>query len=123
MIVIVLATWAALQVALPTNQSNPLTPLLRISSPLPLQAGDDVQHYSKSLLDLAFVGFYIVVLSFTRQSITEWVLRPFTVSRGIKSESKILRFMEQGYTFIYFSFTSVMGLVRLSITLRLMVFT
>lgn len=112
----VVALWAALEyTTVLGRRGNPLTPLIFISYPLTptlAELGKDT-HYDKGLLDLAFLGFYIVVFSFVRQSLTEYIIRPFARSLGIKSESKLVRFMEQAYAVVYFTASGSFGLVRL----------
>ncbi|GAA6022885.1 hypothetical protein JCM10207_001434, partial [Rhodosporidiobolus poonsookiae] len=113
-IVATVLAWAALERVRPAN--NPLTPLLFISYPLPHEAGDvaDAQRYGKGPLDLAFLAFYIIVFSFVRQSITEFLIRPFARSLGLKSESKVVRFMEQAYAVVYFTASGSFGLYVMS---------
>lgn len=66
--------------------------------------------YDKGLWDLAFVSFYIIVLSFTREFIMQSVLRPMAKRSGLKSRAKQSRFMEQMYTAIYFGVLGPVGL-------------
>ncbi|GAA5986529.1 hypothetical protein JCM11641_005229 [Rhodosporidiobolus odoratus] len=107
------ATWAALDKFY--DGINPLTPFLFISYPLPHETGDgDVQRYGKGQLDLAFLSFYIIVFSFFRQSITEYLIRPLAHNLGLKSESKVVRFMEQAYAVVYFSASGAFGLYVMS---------
>lgn len=70
-----------------------------------LKAGAPPQ-YDKGRWDIAFVSFYTIVLSFTREFIMQEMLRPLARFCGIKSRGKQLRFMEQMYTAVYFA---VMG--------------
>ena len=69
---------------------------------------DDGQ-YGKGLWDIAFVSFYVIVLSFTREFVMQEVLRPLARLR-IKSRGKQSRFMEQAYTAIYFAVLGPAGL-------------
>ncbi|KAI5926542.1 TLC domain-containing protein [Camillea tinctor] len=71
---------------------------------------DTPQHYGKGPWDIAFVAFYTIVLSFTREFIMRELLEPLAVWGGIKSKSKRLRFMEQAYTAVYFLFMGPMGI-------------
>lgn len=66
--------------------------------------------YGKGRLDLAFVGFYIVVLSFTREFFMQRIIRPMAIMAGITKRAKQSRFMEQVYTAIYFSVAGPFGL-------------
>lgn len=106
MIGVFVACWAAWQLLLDSYISNPLTPFLIISYPLPQLPSDGRQLYGKGWLDLCFLLFYVVFFSFVRQAVTEWIVRPVARWFNLRSESKTLRFMEQGYAFIYFSFFS-----------------
>ncbi|GAA6033082.1 hypothetical protein JCM8097_002934 [Rhodosporidiobolus ruineniae] len=109
-ILVVVAAWAALERFLPADTANPLTPFLFISYPLPAEVGDVEPKYGKGPRDLAFLSFYIIVFSFLRQSITEYLIRPFARGLGLKGESKITRFMEQAYAVVYFSASGAFGL-------------
>jgi acyl-CoA-dependent ceramide synthase len=76
-----------------------------------LSAGDDgPAQYGKGLWDIAFVAFYTIVLSFTREFIMQELLRPLARFCRIKSRGKQLRFMEQMYTAIYFGTAGPAGL-------------
>ncbi|CAI6332737.1 unnamed protein product [Periconia digitata] len=97
--------------------SNPLTSAIFLSYPLPQKSGDDGPiQYGKGARDFAFVAFYIIVLSFTREFITQRVLRPIAIHYGIKSKAKQARFMEQGYTAVYFAIFGPFGLWVMSRT-------
>ncbi|KAL8763707.1 MAG: hypothetical protein Q9184_000602 [Pyrenodesmia sp. 2 TL-2023] len=112
--VLVLASFAAYP-----KSSNPLYSAIFLSYPLdpsdpliPADARADPTapiHYGKGRKDFAFVAFYIVVLSFTREFIMQLALRPF--ARWCKfSRSKQNRFMEQAYTALYFAIFGPYGL-------------
>ena len=111
MIFMVLLYWGTLEFFRAPSKPNPLAPGIMISYPLPRLPEETVTHYGKGPLDYYFLAFYVVVFSCIRQSVTEYVLRPFAKSQGIKGESKLLRFMEQGYAFLYFSVFGSLGLV------------
>ncbi|KAF7716673.1 Sphingosine N-acyltransferase [Penicillium ucsense] len=66
--------------------------------------------YGKGPWDIAFVAFYTIVLTFTREFIMQELLQPLARVAGIKSRAKQLRFMEQMYTAIYFGFSGPVGL-------------
>lgn len=93
--------------------SNPVARLLFISHRLSPQLGETEDKYGKGWYDLTFLGFYIIVFSFLRQSITEFLIRPFAKKLGLKTESKQARFMEQAYAVVYFSCSGAFGLVSL----------
>lgn len=67
-------------------------------------------HYGKGPRDFAFVAFYIVVLSFTREFLMQRVIRPLAVRSGIRARAKQARFMEQVYTAMYFFVLGPYGL-------------
>ncbi|KAI4185618.1 MAG: hypothetical protein L6R41_004021 [Letrouitia leprolyta] len=67
-------------------------------------------HYGKGKKDFAFVAFYIVVLSFTREFIMQLILRPLARWFQLRSRSKQNRFMEQTYTATYFGIFGPYGL-------------
>lgn len=66
--------------------------------------------YGKGRLDLAFVAFYVVVFSFTREFLMQSVIRPWALYCGIRGSGKIARFTEQVYAIIYFGVFGVFGL-------------
>ncbi|KAH0490804.1 hypothetical protein TgHK011_002256 [Trichoderma gracile] len=83
------------------RQPNPLDPTLS-------------HHYGKGLWDLAFVAFYTVVLSFSREFLMQELLIPLGRRNGIKSRGKLQRFAEQMYTAIYFSLMGPAGVYVMS---------
>ena len=70
--------------------------------------------YGKGKQDFAFVAFYTVVLSFTREFLMQRLIRPIAIRCGIKNRAKQYRFMEQVYTAIYFAFFGPFGLYVMS---------
>lgn len=91
--------------------SNPLHYFIFLAYELPAEYNDadGNTHYGKGRWDIAFVAFYTVVLSFTREFIMQELLRPWARSAGL-SKNKQARFMEQVYTAIYFSFLGPFGM-------------
>ena len=90
-----------------------------LSYELPLAAGAEPGspvEYGKGPWDIAFVSFYTIVLSFTREFIMQKFLRPLARRSGLKSRGKQSRFMEQMYTAIYFSIMGPCGLYVMSRT-------
>lgn len=71
--------------------------------------------YGKGKWDIAFVCFYAVVLSFTREFVMQQLLRPWAKSAGL-GKGKQARFMEQGYTAVYFAILGPWGLYVMSKT-------
>ncbi|KAJ5763398.1 hypothetical protein N7533_002079 [Penicillium manginii] len=80
--------------------------------PSPTSGPAAATQYGKGPWDIAFVSFYALVLTFTREFTMQEILRPFARSRyaGIKSRAKQLRCMEQMYTALYFGITGPAGL-------------
>ncbi|KAM0791807.1 hypothetical protein ACM66B_004067 [Microbotryomycetes sp. NB124-2] len=119
LVVAVVALWLALE-QVGVLSSNPVTPFLFISYPLAPTAQDaslsglTATRYGKGPLDLCFLAFYIIVFSFLRQSLTEYILRPFAKSLGLKSDAKVVRFMEQSYAIVYFTASGALGLYVMS---------
>lgn len=99
--------------------SNPMHHFIYLSYAMPPEVGsppDAPMKYGKGRWDLAFVAFYIVVLSFTREFIMQKFLRPYARRSGLKSRAKQSRFMEQMYTAIYMACTGACGLYVMSRT-------
>jgi acyl-CoA-dependent ceramide synthase len=112
--IIVLAVFAVN----PTT-SNPVYCALFLSYPLERAKGSDPTqpiHYGKGSKDLAFVAFYTVLLSFTREFVMQRFLRPLAIRAGMKSRAKQARFMEQMYTALYFAVFGPLGLYVMSRT-------
>ncbi|KAL4996073.1 TLC domain-containing protein [Aspergillus recurvatus] len=99
----------------PTS-SNPLHYAIFLSYPEPPRIPGGPVMYGKGPKDIAFVSFYMVVLSFTREFLMQRVIRPFAVYCGIRGKGKTARFMEQVYTAIYFAIFGPYGLYVMSRT-------
>jgi very-long-chain ceramide synthase len=105
--------------AINPNESNPIHHFIFLSYRIPAEAGTapgTPHQYGKGLWDCAFVSFYIIVLSFTREFIMQKFLRPMAKRSGLKSRAKQSRFMEQMYTAIYFGVLGPCGLYVMSRT-------
>lgn len=94
------------------SYANP--PAVERTSTLPPEIGNPTQ-YGKGPRDFAFVAFYTVFFTFTREFLMQRVIRPIAVWFGIKS-AKQARFMEQFYTAIYFGVFGPFGLFVMSRT-------
>ena len=70
--------------------------------------------YGKGKADIAFVAFYTIVLSFTREFLMQRMIRPLAIRCGITKRAKQSRFMEQVYTAIYFAIFGPFGLYVMS---------
>ncbi|KAG2733306.1 hypothetical protein G9P44_004296 [Scheffersomyces stipitis] len=66
--------------------------------------------YGKGENDFYFVGFYAIFFTFLREFVVVCVLRPLAKALGIKRESKVKRFMEQGYAIFYYGLSGPAGL-------------
>ena len=102
----------------PTTE-NPLHQAIFLSYPLPRPANaspDTPIQYGKGGSDFAFVAFYTIVFSFTREFLMQQMIRPLARSLGIKSRAKQSRFMEQFYTAVYFAIFGPFGLYVMSRT-------
>lgn len=107
------------------GEHNPLHAALFLSYPnpalaertttLPAHIGN-VTQYGKGKADLAFVAFYTLVFTFTREFLMQRLIRPIAVRCGIRRRGKQARFMEQFYTAIYFTIFSPFGLWVMSRT-------
>ena len=102
--------------ALNPTESNPIHRFIFLSYELPPKAPGEPAQYGKGLWDIAFVSFYTIVLSFTREFIMQELLRPLARYAGLKSRGKQARFMEQMYTAIYFSVLGPAGMYVMSRT-------
>jgi acyl-CoA-dependent ceramide synthase len=91
------------------TESNILHHFIFLSYKQPPNAPNAKPQYGKGPWDLAFVTFYTVLLSFTREFIMQELLRPLARTH-IKSRGKQARFMEQMYTAIYFGVLGPAGL-------------
>ena len=101
--------------AINPTDSNPIHHFIFLSYKIPGKAWEPPQ-YGKGPWDFAFVAFYIIVLSFTREFIMQKFLRPMAKRGGLKTRAKQSRFMEQMYTAIYFAFLGPCGLYVMSRT-------
>ncbi|KOS19124.1 Sphingosine N-acyltransferase lac1 [Escovopsis weberi] len=110
----ILAVLLSAYAVFPSPQ-NPLHHFIFLSYPLPQADPTEPAHYGKGRWDVAFVAFYTVVLSFTREFIMQELLRPLARRTGL-SKAKQARFMEQLYTAIYFGVLGPAGMYVMSRT-------
>ncbi|KAK2593338.1 sphingosine N-acyltransferase lag1 [Conoideocrella luteorostrata] len=101
--------------AINPTEANPLHRFIFLSYRLPQQDLSKPVQYGKGPWDVAFVAFYTVVLSFTREFIMQEMLRPWARYAGLK-RNKQARFMEQAYTAVYFFFLGPAGMYVMSKT-------
>lgn len=107
------------------GEHNPLHPALYLSyanpalhertNTLPAHIGNPTQ-YGKGKKDFAFVAFYTIVFTFTREFCMQRLILPLAIRAGIKSRGKQARFMEQAYTAMYFAVFGPFGLWVMSRT-------
>ena len=105
--------------AINPTESNVIHHFIFLSYGIPLEPGVDPitpPLYGKGPWDIAFVSFYTVVLSFTREFVMQEILRPLARSCGLRSRGKQLRFMEQMYTALYFGLMGPAGMYVMSRT-------
>lgn len=112
-LIVVLAVLAGY--AVNPTPSNPLHRAIFLSYRLPPDSNGHVK-YGKGPSDIAFVAFYIVVLSFTREFLMQRLIRPVATAYGIRSRAKQSRFMEQVYTAVYFAVFCPFGVYVMSQT-------
>ncbi|KAL2135643.1 hypothetical protein VTI74DRAFT_7593 [Chaetomium olivicolor] len=98
------------------TESNPIHHFIFLSYKLPVTNPDELPQYGKGLWDIAFVAFYTIVLSFTREFIMQEILRPMARWHGLKSRGKQARYMEQMYTALYFGILGPTGMYVMSRT-------
>ncbi|KAI9720107.1 MAG: hypothetical protein M1828_005835 [Chrysothrix sp. TS-e1954] len=114
-LIVVLAILAVY--ALNPTSSNPLHCAIFLSyaqAPRPTDPPNAPIQYGKGAADFAFVAFYMLVLSFTREFLMQRLIRPIAVAAGIRSRAKQSRFMEQFYTAMYFAIFGPFGLFVMS---------
>ncbi|KAH8878554.1 longevity assurance proteins LAG1/LAC1 [Thozetella sp. PMI_491] len=102
--------------ALNPTPSNPIHHFIFLAYELPPNAPGEPPQYGKGMWDVAFVVFYIVVLSFTREFIMLELLQPLARYSGLKSRGKRARFAEQMYQAIYFGLLGPAGVYVMSRT-------
>lgn len=96
--------------ALNPSEANPLRKAILLSYPNPPETKGGPIMYGKGRNDIAFVAFYTVVLSFTREFLMQRVIRPWAIRCGIRGRAKQSRFMEQVYTAMYFGVFGPLGM-------------
>ncbi|KAK5059741.1 hypothetical protein LTR84_009624 [Exophiala bonariae] len=96
------------------GEHNPFHKAIFLSYPLGPDYPGGPNMYGKGKADMAFVAFYTIVLSFTREFFMQRVIRPAAIYCGITKRGKQWRFMEQVYTALYFSVFGPFGLYVMS---------
>ncbi|KAG0142312.1 hypothetical protein CROQUDRAFT_662675 [Cronartium quercuum f. sp. fusiforme G11] len=111
MILIFLSLWILFYLLKLPN--NPISPFILISYPLPLESDETYHKYGKGSKDVLFLSFYIIVFSFIRQTITEYLIKPYSSWLGLRG-TKQQRFIEQGYAVFYWGSATIIGLSVMS---------
>jgi acyl-CoA-dependent ceramide synthase len=89
---------------------SPFAPIFFISYPTPSPTDDITDpRYRKGWLDLVFIAYNVVFFSFVRQFALFRICYPIARYLGIRKKSKVIRFGEQGYGILYFSFFGLWG--------------
>lgn len=109
----ILLTFGTLYALNPT-EANPIHRFIFLSYPLAAEPGK-AQLYGKGYWDIAFVAFYTVVLTFTREFFMQEIFRPIARYAGLPRR-KQPRFMEQAYTALYFGILGPAGMYVMSKT-------
>lgn len=94
------------------SDSNSVSHALFVSYP---QSNTKPIYYAKGRLDAVFVAFYVVVFTFSREFCMQWILAPLAHRLGLH-KGKSQRFMEQGYTIMYFTCSASYGIWVMSHT-------
>lgn len=108
--ILLYANWEFLSSFLELGISNPFANIFFISGYLSDSKLDD-PHYRKTFWDVAFLLYYIVFFSFTREMVAIYVSKPTAKYFGLK-RSKFDRFGEQTYALFYFTIFGTWGYVR-----------
>jgi very-long-chain ceramide synthase len=96
------------------SEGNPLHKAIFLSYPNPPLGEEGPIMYGKGRNDFAFVAFYTIVLSLTREFLMQRVIRPWAIRCGIRGRAKQSRFMEQVYTAMYFAVFGPFGMYVMS---------
>ncbi|CDK24098.1 unnamed protein product [Kuraishia capsulata CBS 1993] len=106
-LLILVSVWSAYLLSDNHTESNPLRMFIDVSYEIP---GTEPKMYGKGKKDFAFVAFYMLFFTFTREFTMQVILRPLAYRFGIQKEAKVKRFLEQMYAVSYYSFTGPLGL-------------
>lgn len=92
------------------GEQNPLHKAIFLSYPLGPDYPGGRNMYGKGKADFAFVAFYTIFFTFTREFAMQRIIRPMAIRCGITKRGKQARFMEQLYTAMYFGVFGPFGL-------------
>jgi acyl-CoA-dependent ceramide synthase len=71
----------------------------------------ETDEYGCGIDDLPIVVVWIVILTGARVAIMEYFIDPLARLGGIKSRKGLIRFKEQGYLIVYYTFSWTLGMV------------
>ncbi|KAF9352078.1 sphingosine N-acyltransferase lag1 [Mortierella sp. NVP85] len=74
------------------------------------------QTYEKTWEDMYFLTFWVALFTFLRASVMTYILMPAARRLGATSERSIVRFAEQGWICIYYSWSWALGMYCLQLT-------
>lgn len=109
---LILTTVFLLIYAVNPSEQNPAHPFIFLSYKLDKapDSFDTVPQYSQGPRDIAFVCFYTIFLTFTREVCMQEILRPLAKRCGITSRGKRTRFAENMYTALYIAILGPWGM-------------
>ncbi|KAK4180643.1 TLC domain-containing protein [Triangularia setosa] len=98
--------------AINPTESNPAYPFILLSYKLEgaVDGSSPAPQYGKGLRDIAFVCFYTIFLTFTREFCMQEIFTPLGRTCGITSRAKRARFAENMYTALYIAIIGPWGM-------------
>ncbi|PRP88849.1 glycylpeptide N-tetradecanoyltransferase 2 [Planoprotostelium fungivorum] len=92
-------------------EDNLFRPFIRLSHEAGLNVKGDML-YDKGWKDALFVAYYVMIFTWLRDIVMKRILRPMGIRlSGIIHENKIQRYEEQGYAVLYYTASTVFGLI------------
>jgi acyl-CoA-dependent ceramide synthase len=90
-----------------------LAPFMELHHAIPteeLREPNGGPRYQRGYYDYYYVIHWIIVFTFLRAAIMQWVLRPIAHSQGVYAQAKLQRFMEQGWLIIFYTISWSVGM-------------
>ncbi|KAG6810872.1 hypothetical protein H0H92_009993 [Tricholoma furcatifolium] len=106
--IVLYINWELTSFYLAPGFTNPFSACFLLAGHVPESSTSDPR-YAKSYLDLVFIAYHVVFFSLVRQIIVVNICRPVAKWFGLKRETKLDRFGEQGYAWIYFAVMGAWG--------------
>ncbi|KAG6810870.1 hypothetical protein H0H92_009991 [Tricholoma furcatifolium] len=106
--IVLYVNWEITAPYLAPGFSNPFATVFLLTGHVPESSPNDPR-YAKSYWDLLFIAYYIIFFSLVRQVIVVKICRPVAKWFGLKRETKLDRFGEQGYAWVYFAVMGAWG--------------